>query len=421
MKYPRALLQSEFIRHNGIFFFGSLAISALNYLYYPVLGRLLPTAAFGEVQTLVSVFLQATIFLSVVTNVAVNIVTNEPDTRRSSRIVMELERLSTLVMLAALAIALVFVRQLAAFLQFHATLPFFLLAASLLVGVPSALSLAYLRGRSAFGAVSISGTLVALAKLLASVGLVLAGFGTAGAIGGLVIAQLLALTYTRAAARRRGLVTAAGPLWRRPDLALVLPQLPYAGLVLVVSLVITVLFSLDVIVAKHYFSADVAGAYAGVATIARIIFYLTGSIAGVLLSSVKLDAPRAHNQRLLLRSALLQAGLGGSVLLVFALAPTLVIRLLVGSRYLAYAHLLPALSLALFLLAAINLLLVYDLALRRASAAVISVAGAALMSALIQTHHATPDALVHSLLLGSIGLVALRALDSARRRLRRFS
>lgn len=411
-------MKSEFLRHNSIYFFGALAISALNYLYYPVLGRLLPTAQFGEVQTLVSVFMQATIFLNVVTNLAVNVVTNEPDTRRAGRIVFELERLSFAVMAVGLGLALLFAPQVAAFLQFHDTLPFWLVAAALLVGVPLALGTAYLRGRVAFGAVSISGALASLAKLAASAVLVLAGLGTAGAIGGIVAAQLVALAYTRAAAYRRGLHR-VGPLWRRPDLALIRPQLPYAALVLVVSLVITVLFSLDIIIAKHFFSAEVAGAYAGVSTIARIIYFLTGSVATVLLSSVRLEAPAATNRRLLSRSFVLQVGLGGSALAVFALFPHLVIGLLIGPRYLAYAHLLPSLSLALFLLATINLLFAYDLALRRWSAAVVAVLGAVVTWGLFQVHHATPDAVVQSLLLGAAILLVLRGADAVRRHFHR--
>jgi O-antigen/teichoic acid export membrane protein len=408
---------NDFLRHNGVYFFGSLAISALNYLYYPILGRLLSTAAFGEVQTLVSVFMQATIFLNVVTNIAVNVVTNEPDTTRAGRVVFELERVSFWIMATALGLALLFAPQLAGFLQFRDTGPFWLLAAALLVGVPLALSTAYLRGRSAFGAVSVSGALASLAKLLASAVFVLAGLGTAGALGGIVAAQLVALVYTRVAARRRGLHQ-TGPLWRRPELALIRPQLPYAALVLVVSLVITILFSLDIVVAKHYFSAEVAGAYAGVATIARIIYFLTASVAAVLLTSIKIDAPAAVNRRLLARSFLLQVVLGGTALGVFAVAPGPVVNLLIGSRYLGFVHLLPGLSLALFLLAAINLLFAYDIALRRWSAAVVAVLGAAVTWTALAVHHATPDAVVQSLLAGAAALLLLRAIDALRRRLR---
>ena len=78
---------SDFLRHNLVFFVGSFAVSVINYLYYPVLGRLLPTTQFGEVQTLVTLFLQANIFLGVITNVAVNIVANERDEHLRNRIV----------------------------------------------------------------------------------------------------------------------------------------------------------------------------------------------------------------------------------------------------------------------------------------------------------------------------------------------
>lgn len=413
-RFASLVRQSQFLRNNGIYFFGSLAAAVLNYIYYPILGRLLPVTAFGEVQTLVSVFMQATIFLTVVTNVAVNVVTNEPDNTRASRVVLELERFATFIMLAAMALALLFVQDIAAFLQFPDTLPFFLLAASLVIGAPAALSSAYLRGRNAFGSFSLSGIIIALAKLLASGALVLAGFGTAGAIGGLVAAQLVALMYNRTVAGRFGLKT-VGPLWRRIDLAVIKPQIPYAVLVLTVSLVITTLFSLDVVVAKHYFPAETAGAYAGVATIARIIFFLTGSIAVVLLSSIKLGAKPAANRRLLTRSLALQAGLGGGTLLIFTLAPNFIIQVLLGTRYLEYAHLLPGLSLALFLLASLNLFFAYDLALRRHSAAVIALLGAGLMTALIAAHHNAPDALVNSLIWGAAIMLALRAGDSIRR------
>jgi O-antigen/teichoic acid export membrane protein len=50
--------RKDLLWHNGIFFVGSLVASVLNYLYYPVLGRMLHPAAFGESQTLVSMFLQ---------------------------------------------------------------------------------------------------------------------------------------------------------------------------------------------------------------------------------------------------------------------------------------------------------------------------------------------------------------------------
>jgi O-antigen/teichoic acid export membrane protein len=416
LKAGKQLLSNPFIRHNAVFFIGSLAVSALNYLYYPVLGRMLTASDFGEVQTLVSLFLQATIFLTVVTNVAVNIVANERDATLRSRIVYELEHASTLIALGALALALIFVPQLEKFLQFQQVGPFFALALSLLVSVPGALRNAYLRGRSAFGQLSISGIIGSLTKIIFSAGFVFLGWRTTGAIGGLVVAQILALIYSMVTARRLGLEPVEGlKLWRRPDIKLIRPHLPYAGLVLIVSLVTTALFSFDVIVVKHYFPAEIAGYYAGIATVARIIYFLTASIAAVLLSTIKLDATPRENRRLLLRSALLQTVLGGGTLIVFTAVPHLITQILIGTKYTHYAFLLPKLSLALFFMSGINLIFNYDLALRRKSAAFVSILGAAAMALIVIMHHASLAAVVDSLVWGSLVVLLLRAADSARR------
>jgi O-antigen/teichoic acid export membrane protein len=411
------LRSSDFLRQNALFFTGSLAISVLNYAYYPILGRLMSTSDFGEVQTLVSLFLQATIFLNVVTNVTVNIVSNERNEDLRNRIVYELQRVSLFITLAALTVMVLLIPQIKTFLQFEHVGPFFVFALSLLVSVPGALRNAFLRGRSAFGQLSIAGIVGALAKIVFSVLFVLLGWRTMGAIGGLVAAQLLALAYAAWQARRLGLqAPAATALWRQPDLSIIKPHLRYALLVLIVSLVTTMLFSFDVIVVKHYFPAETAGFYAGIATVARIIFFLTASIAAVLLSSVKLQAPAATNRRLLLRSALLQTGIGGSAFAVFALAPALVTHILIGAKYTPYAHLLPKLSLALLVLAYVSLFFNYDMALRRTSAAIIAVVGMAITASLVILHHATLDQVVDSLLLGSLIILAIRALDSLRRR-----
>jgi O-antigen/teichoic acid export membrane protein len=380
----RLLSQNTFVRHNGIFFAGSLAVSVLNYLYYPILGRLMPTVQFGETQALVSLFLQATIFLTVVTNVAVSIVANEPDQTHGRRVIYELEYLMLLVTLAALALLFVWVEPLRRFLQFDEATPFYALAAALLLGVPLALRTAYMRGRAAFGAVSAANILASITKIVFSVVFVLVGWGTLGAIGGIVAAQLIAAIFAIRRARRYGLAAWPRLGWlRRPDPALVRPYLRYSLLVLVVSLIMTILFSFDVVLAKHLFSAETVAA----------------------------------NRRLLMRSMLLQLIIGGVALAVFVLAPHLVIELLVGAKYLVYADLLPRLALALFVLALINLIFNYDLALRRRSAAVVALLSGLIMTMTIAWSHHDPEALVNGLLAGALLILVVRAGDTIRRRL----
>lgn len=405
----RGLSGSAFLRHNAIFFAGSVGVGALNYLYYPILGRLLPPTAFGEVQTLVSFFLQLSIFLSVMGLVTVNVSANYDNAAHRNRVIFDLERIALLVSLGLLALSVLFASQLQHFFRFHDSLPFVVLVLAIVVSVPFTFRGAFVRGRQGFGVASVSNLIASAAKIIFSVIFVSLGLSTVGAIGGVVAAQLTALVYIAYWARRMGL-GGTGLHWlSRPDLTLLRPELKYAGMVLVTSLLITLQFSIDILVVKHYFDAHTAGLYAGIATVARIIFFLTGSIAQVLMPSVKLKNTTFQNRQLLKKSCMLLAATGLPVLLLFVLAPEEIVHLLMGSAYGEYAHLLPILSVAIFAVAITNLVVSYYMSLRRYWIALVVVAGASVTYGMMILHHATLRSVIESLLVGSLSMLVLIA------------
>jgi O-antigen/teichoic acid export membrane protein len=407
----RAARQSQFLRDNTIYLIGSIVVGALNYLYYPVLGRLLPPSAFGEVQTLVSLFLQISIFLSVLGLITVNVVANYEDETARNALVLEFEKLAFAISITLLLVTLVFQSSLKHFLHFSSSVPFIILMLSLVITVPFTFRGAYVRGKKKFGISAISNVVGAGAKLLFSVLLVTVGLGTAGAIGGLILAQAVACGYVAWWALRLGLKRGSNVKRRAlPDFRVLLPELRYGALVLVGSLVITLQYSLDIIVVKHYFDAHTAGLYAGVASVARIIFFLTASIALVLMPSVRLHHTPEHNRKLLVKSLLLFAGLSVPTLLLFVGFPKLVVGMLMGSSYESMAGLLPKLGVAICVVAALNLFVSYYLALRRYGIAVVVLAGGLTTYGLMLWHHGSPSAVVTSLLTGSLAMVGLLAL-----------
>lgn len=400
--------KSTFIRHNAIFFVGSIAIGALNYLYYPVLGRLLPPTSFGEVQTLFSLFAQATIFLSVLSLVTVNIIVNEQDSTQGSRVILELERLSLSLGFIGLIISILGGITLQHFFNFSSAAPFAILALALIASIPLTFRNAYLRGKQKFGLVSWAGVIGAAGDLVFSVIFVLGHTGTTGAIAGLVIAQIVAFAFATVAAHRYGFMgRIRHHIARVPDLRLILPELKYALLVFIGSLGITLFYSMDILLVKHYFDAHVAGLYAGISTVGRIIFFLTASIAQVLMSAVRISSTPTHNQQVLVKSFLLLLFIGGVAWIIFALAPRLVIRLLMGHKYLPYANLLPRFSLVLLIVSVLNLLVTYHLALRRYIVGLLVIIGLSATLILVSLHHNSLVAVINSLLTGSISLLFL--------------
>jgi hypothetical protein len=78
-----------------------------------------------------------------------------------------------------------------------------------------------------------------------------------------------------------------------------------------------------------------------------------------------------------------------------------------GKDYLTYAHLLGPLSLTMFVISILNLVISYYIALRRYQISGIVILGAATTGYLLNVSHNTLDAIVNSLLLGSISMLGM--------------
>lgn len=413
-----ALRRSPFLKHNAIFFAGALVMGFLNYLYYPVLGRMLAPASFGEVQTLFSLFAQINIFLSVLGLLTVNIVANYKDERARDRMIIELEKLAILISAVLLIATTLGGPLLQRFFHFDSFWPFIALALAVAVTVPLTFRNAFLRGKHFFGLVSLAGILAAAGDLVLSIIFVLFGWHSTGAILGLVAAQLLAFFYAAWNAKRHGFAPAITHIFSKPDIRFVLPELKYAALVLVGSLTITGFYSIDAVAIKHFFDAHTAGLYAGVSTIARIIFFLTASISQVLMPSIKLHQEKRHNQQTLLKSFILLVAIGGGTLILFTVLPDFIIRTLMGATYLPYADLLPRLSLALFIISLLNLFIMYHMALRRYVIMPIIIAGVVVTCVLLSLSHQTLQAVINSLLYGSAITLAFMGVWLASKKLK---
>jgi O-antigen/teichoic acid export membrane protein len=406
--YLAKIRDNSFLRHNAVYFAGSVAVGFLNYLYYPVLGRLMAPGGFGEAQVLAVLLAQVTIFLNVFGLITINIVANYHDGIQRNQTILALERLALLLSGICLAVSVLGGGWLRHFFNFDSAQPFAILMLAVVVTVPLTFRLSFLRGQQRFAAASLVSVVGSAADLVFAALFVWMGFGAAGAMWGLVVGQLAAYATGAALTRRYGLKGAMHTIRTGKNSArLALPEARYAGLVLMCSLGMTALYSIDSVIVKHYFDARTAGLYAGIATIARIIFFLTASVAQVLLPSVKLSQSTRQHIQILAKSFALLICIGGSAQLLILAAPRLVVHALMGRTYLSYAYLLPRLSLALFILSIVNLLVMYHLALRHRSAAVLVVMGLAAMLTLLWLRHTSLEAVVNCLLGGGIATLAL--------------
>lgn len=233
---------SSFLRHNAVLFIGSVLVGVLNYVYYPILGRMLSLEAYGEVQALISLFLQLTIFLTVFSQITTNVVANYTNEDQKNKVIFELEKVALFMALALFAGVCIFGWKLRSFFHFESAWPFIIVAIAVVATVPLVFRSAFLRGHKKFAPTSNANIIGALGKILFSVSLVALGWSTFGAVCGVVIAQLLAFAYVARIAYRFGFVRPAGSSHRSlPDWKVLRPELKYGLLVLGGSFTITLL------------------------------------------------------------------------------------------------------------------------------------------------------------------------------------
>lgn len=394
----KKIYQDQFIKNNTIFFVGSMIVAALNYLYYPIVSRMLSLEAFGELQTLISLLSLSSILLSVFNIIIINVVSNST-IEKNKEVIFILRKIWLFLTISLAVIITILCFQLKNFFNFSSFTSFICLSVLLVLGLFTAFRSAILQGKQNFLAVSASGILNSAGRLLFAAFFIFLGWSTLGAINGLIIGQVLALVYVFYKTKKE--------LPRIIKTKIVINQeikkeLQYGFLVFVVILCITFLYTADIVIIKHYFPPEQAGLYSGIATIARIIFFITGSVAGVMLPSLKISDNNKNNNKILLKALLLIVIIGGIALALFFTKPEFIIKLLIGSRYLIYLYLFPKLSILLFMISIINLLFLYYLALRKYFLFVIAIVSPFIIIILSYFRHNSLSQIINNFLIVSI-------------------
>jgi O-antigen/teichoic acid export membrane protein len=363
------LLKIDLVRHNLIFFVGTLAIAVFNYLYYPIVGRLVTVSDFGEIQAIISLFMQLGIILTAFGYVVTNIISNTSDHRSSERLIIRLEQMTLVICVALFILLCLSSFVLKSSLKFTSVIPLLLVGALVVLNVPSTSRTYFLQGVKQLKQVSISGVIFSAGKLIISVVLILLGFSVVGVMIGYILAQTLTLLYLLQKTKGHFPGLSGSFQFKNKttssDRRVIKDELIYGCAILVLLSGITLLYSSDSIVVRLFFDSEESGLYSGISAVARIVFFVTASVAGVLIATVKMNDSRKHNLKVLYRSFGFVSLVGGLVTVFFAIFPNLSISLLFGVKYASSAYLLPLLALLMLVCSYNNLLICYEIALRR--------------------------------------------------------
>jgi O-antigen/teichoic acid export membrane protein len=394
--------RNRLVRQNIILFAGGLTAGVGGFIYHAIAGRILGPATYGQVAFLIAVYAVGTA-PALILIVVLARYTATLAARGDAGLATLLTRTARLVAIPCLVAVLVtalFARPIAAFEHLGSTIPILILGFSIALIWQVAIPRGILQGLQRFPALSLNLSLELVVRTIAVVLLLKAGYAVSGAMAALLIG--LAFSFVL------GLYTLRDH-FRRLGARVQLRVMAGFSMTAAAGIIgIQILYNQDVILAEHYLSAHDGGIYGGLNKIGTIMYFLTLSVSQVLFPRVvEAVAKEQHPGRILLSSAGILTTLGGGAILVFLVAPGLIVGVLFGPAFRDATPYVFAVGIIGLALSLDNLLVQFFMAVHDRVFVPILAVGVLSEGLLIFFFHARVGQIVLDVLIALIGLLVL--------------
>jgi O-antigen/teichoic acid export membrane protein len=406
------LRRDPVLRNSAIYLTGSLLAGAFGYVFHFVTGRLLGPAGYAVVAAAIAALYLLTLPAVVLQLVSARFTSVAAATGRLATVQPLLLRISAISLLGGLPVLLLlllFAPAAARFLNISDSRIVYVLALGAVVTLLVTITRGALQGLRRFFALSGNALLDSASRVVLAGALILLGFGPLGAFAAVMVGPLVAYLQSLYLLRR---LASGGTTEKMEGLG------SYTVLAAVAGIGVNYLVTADTLLAKHYLDAEAAGIYAAASVLARVVYFLGLTVAGVMFPEVaSLHARNEAHFHVVDLSLLLVAGVGIALILTYSAVPGLVL-LPYGAAFAPVRPYLGTFAVALTMLAVANLLINYFLSLARARFVVPLVAACVLETVLIVLFHAGIGQII-TMVMVSLGiLLAATAMLYAGDRLR---
>ncbi len=332
MKIVRRLLQSKLVRGSFFVFIAGNFASLGNFFYNLAMGRMLDSAVYGELEAILALSSLAVVPLSVLSVFIVKVVSSYWGQKKyqEARSFLAVYRRRLLVIgLMGGAILLLFRSPLIQFLNLNSVVPVIFLSLFFLLNGLITVNSGGLQGTLSFGYLAVNGIIGTGLKLVVSLFLVFFNFQLSGALFGPMFGGLVAFLLSIFELKMifREVVPAKEKV---SPLIFKTTFLP----VLFGFLALTILSTVDVILARHFFTRTVSGEYAIIAVIGKIAYYAVGPIIAVMFPLISFRASHGTSYRLpLLGTLAVSFGVGSLIIFSFFMFPKFILEILFVGKY----------------------------------------------------------------------------------------
>jgi len=306
-----------------IMLFGSVFVSLANFGYNIGVARLLGSADFSHAAAAVTILMLISAVTLAFQLVCTKLVAKSESVEAKAAVYQLLHKKSWWVGFGLGAAMLLANSVLTSYLRLSSPWIIILLAVGLTVYIPLGVKRGGLQGTCRFRGLSWNMVAEALVKFLGAIILIEMGFGVLGAVAAISGSVIFAYLLPDAAHElRTKTVSKAGEL-----------QLGETVQAIVFFVGQVIISNIDILMVKHFFPPDMAGLYAAIALVGRLLYFGAWSIVSAMFPVSAGTSEDRQTPALLALPLLMVTGISIAFVLFLAAFPQLVFRTLFGAHF----------------------------------------------------------------------------------------
>jgi len=370
---------SRVVSGSIIMLLGSVFVAAINFGFNVSMARLLGPALFAQVAAMVTLLMLLSSVSLSFQMVCAKFVARNVTLRGKLSVFRDLWRSAWIV---GVAIAFVFVlarQPIAEYLRMSDSRLLVVFALGMAFYTPLGVKRGNLQGLCEFGSLSRNYIFEAGCKLVLAVLLVELGYAVIGVVGA-IAASIVAAMLLPGAKAETALSSESGE---------VIPASFREAMQAIVFFIGQVIINnIDIILVKHFFTAELAGLYAAVALVGRLLYFAAWSVVSAMFPISAASKDESTKQVLLVPLVIVSA-MSLAFIAVLALFPDFIIHLVLGESFRSAEPLLSlyATATALYVLAVV--LMTYEMSRKIANTGWLQLLFSGALAFLISMFHST--------------------------------
>lgn len=359
--YLTRIRNNEFLRNTLLLFMATMLMNFFGYLFHFYVGRKLGPIDYGVYGALSSILYILNVPYNTIQTTVTKFASNFKVSNEYAKIKYLIFQSTFKLLIYGIMFVIIFLslsRIIANFLHIDSLTPLFLLALLFIFSILIPINRGALQGLQDFKNLGYSYIMEGFLKFLFGLILVGLGLGVNGAITAIILSYLIPFVITFYFLRY--IFKTEKIKFHTKSIYL------YSFPVFITTFLLTALYSIDVILVKHFFNAQDAGYYWAASLLGKIVYFASGAITLVLFPQVnELNLKNIAHKKIFYRALIMVFLIGFSITTFYFLFPNFTVTLLFGKQYLAIKGLIGFFAIVMTLFSLVYVTCFYNLSINR--------------------------------------------------------